>query len=99
MLRFISIIFVVLIAGCALTPSAFTETNIDRLRIGMTASEVKEMFGAPNEVSTSVCGGATSGGTWICETWKYRTRTYKTNNFTFAVKQDVKTLNNWDVTR
>ena len=99
MWRFISVIFVAIIAGCAITPSSFTEQNIDRLRIGMTASEVKVMFGAPNEVSTGVCGGATSSGAWICETWKYRTRSYRTNNFTFSVKQDVKTLNSWDVTR
>ena len=97
---FINATLLALITGCALAPSSFNEANIDKLRIGIPASEVRELFGAPNEVSTSVCGGATAGGSWICETWKYRSySSYKTNNFVFSVKQDVKVLNSWDVKR
>jgi hypothetical protein len=93
-----SIFLAMLIAGCAIT-SSFNEENIDKLRIGMTATEVREMFGAPNQVSVSTCGGATASGAWICETWKYRTSSYRTNDFVFSVKQDSKVLNSWDVRR
>ncbi len=92
-------------AGCAETaslikPSAFTEQNIDRLRIGMSANEVKEIFGSPNEVDTAVCGGAT-GHTWICETWAYQrgSSKYDSNKFTFSVSDNEKRLNNWSVKR
>lgn len=97
-MRVLLIGLVVTLAGCA---TAFTESNIDKLRIGMTSTEIREIFGAPNEVSTSVCGSNTAGGSWICETWKYRSsgNYYQTNNFTFSVKADVKTLNDWKVRR
>lgn len=87
----------ILLTGCA-TP--FTQEKIDKLRIGMPASEVREMFGPANEVRTSVCGGATASGQWICETWTYRdSSTYRSSTFMFSVKQDEKTLNSWDVKR
>jgi len=88
-----------LLVGCAVTLTNFTEANIDKLRIGMNATEVREIFGAPNEVSTAVCGGATSSGTWVCETWKYKTNSYSMNSFVFSVQQNVKLLNSWDVKR
>jgi hypothetical protein len=85
------------ISGCA---SRFTEASIDSLRIGMPASVVREMFGAPKEVRTAVCGGATAGGEWICETWKYKDPiTDEVSDFTFSVQKDGKTLNNWNVKR
>lgn len=85
------------LAGCA-TP--FTEENIDRLRVGMPSSVIRQMFGAPNEISSSVCGGATAGGQWICEKWKYRnSMTDKINEFTFSVKENEKFLNSWSVKR
>jgi hypothetical protein len=88
------------ITGCAFTPSSFNEANIDSLRIGMSSTEVREMFGAPNEVSVATCGGATAGGAWTCETWKYRTSSsYRTNNFVFSVQQNTKLLNSWDIKR
>jgi hypothetical protein len=96
-MRVIYIGLVLLLTGCA---TAFTETNIDKLRIGMTSTEVREIFGAPNEISTAVCGANTTSGSWVCETWKYRNSgSYQTNNFTFSVKTDVKTLNDWHVRR
>lgn len=94
-----SALWLSLLSACALTPSSFNEQNIDKLRIGMPASEVREMFGAPNEVNTAVCGGATASGSWVCETWKYKTNTYTTNNFVFSVQQNTKLLNSWDVKR
>ena len=88
-----------LVVSCAIT-SAFNEENIDKLRIGMSSTEVREIFGAPNEVSVSTCGGATAGGAWTCETWKYRSSSsYKTNNFVFSVDKGTKLLNSWDVKR
>ena len=97
---------VALISGCAETqplfkPTPFNSENIDKLRIGMLASEIKEIFGAPNEVRTSTCGTAT-GKSWICETWRYErdgSNRFKTNDFTFDVGSGVKVLNNWNVGR
>ena len=56
--------------GCAteFAEFKFTESKVDKLRIGMSSSEVIEMFGASNEVRSAVCGGATASGPWICET-------------------------------
>lgn len=97
-LHLIAVILMVFITGCAdlVKPSPFSETNIDRLCIGMHATEVRELFGVPNEVRTLTCGGATSK-TWICETWTYRSVRYKTNDFTFSVEGGYKLLNNWNV--
>jgi hypothetical protein len=91
---------VVMFSGCATGPSTFNEANIDRLRIGMLSTEIREMFGAPNEVRTAVCGAAT-GKQWTCETWRYNRSgsSYQTNDFTFAVESGMKLLNNWKVGR
>ena len=96
---FISITAIIF-TGCAFTPASFNEANIDKLRIGMSATEVRTTFGAPSEVRTAVCGANTASGTWICETWKYPTsNAYRTNDFVFSVKDDVKVLNSWNVRR
>lgn len=79
--------------GCA---SQFTEERIDSLRIGMSSSEIKVMFGSPGKVSSSVCGSATPKGSWVCETWTYDSLT-GTSKFTFSVKPDGKFLNDWTV--
>lgn len=97
---FISVSVLMFITGCAITPSPFNETNIDKLRIGMSSTEVRTIFGSPNEVSTGVCGSATASGAWVCETWKYRiSGSYQSNSFVFSVKDDVKLLNSWNVKR
>jgi hypothetical protein len=83
------------ISGCA---TQFTETNIEKLRIGLSANEVKEMFGSPGKVSSSVCGSATPTGSWICEKWRYETWS-GINEFTFAVRSEGKFLNSWIVNR
>lgn len=96
-MRIITIMLALIIAGCA---SKFTEEAVSNLRIGMPASEIKEAFGSPREVQSAVCGGATPGGQWICETWTYKDAINdKVSSFTFSVKQDGKYLNSWRVTR
>lgn len=79
--------------GCA---TQFTSQNIDALRIGMSSSDVREMFGSPGSVRSSVCGTATPKGGWVCETWSYESMS-GTNKFTFSVKPDGKFLNDWNV--
>lgn len=89
---------VLTLQGCA-SLSGFTQENIDRLRVGMLSTEIREMFGTPDRVSSGVCGAST-GKTWTCETWKYKQYgSYRTNDFTFSVRDEVKLLNNWDVSR
>lgn len=95
-----ALVFMVL-SGCAtdmsvLRLTAFTEANIDKLYVGMPSTEVREMFGAANEVRTATCGAAT-GSTWVCETWTYGSNSK--NSFTFNVSRGVKVLNNWNVKR
>lgn len=91
------------IAGCAFTPSSFNQSNIDRLYVGMSATSIRQIFGAPDEVSSATCGAKSASGAWVCETWKYRTsNSYINNEFTFAVDTKVpgidgKTLNNWSI--
>lgn len=97
---FIVVSVLMFITGCAITPSPFNETNIDKLRIGMSSTEVRSIFGSPNEVSTGVCGSATESGAWVCETWKYRiSGSHQSNSFVFSVKDEVKLLNSWNVKR
>lgn len=87
-----------LLQGCA-SLTGFTQENIDRLRVGMSSTEIREMFGTPDRVSSGVCGAST-GKTWTCETWKYKQYgSYRTNNFTFSVREGAKLLNNWDVSK
>ncbi len=94
--RIAALFLLLIFSSCAdLVVSPFTVEKIDKLRIGMSASEVRELFGAPTEVSTTTCGGATKSGPWVCETWKYRS----VNTFTFEVTQNVKSLANWNVKR
>ena len=102
------VIVLFLISGCA-TQSSFTQENIDKLHVGMSAVTVKQIFGDPNDVRLSTCGGNTSSGSWTCETWTYRTtdvwsgRSIR-SSFTFSVDNQTsgnvgKKLNNWDVKR
>lgn len=81
--------------GCA---TQFTEASIESLRIGMPSTEIKEMFGSPNRVRSSVCGASTPKGAWVCETWTYETMR-GTNNFTFSVKPEGRFLNDWTVNK
>ena len=81
--------------GCA---TQFTETNVDSLHIGMSSTQVKEIFGSPGRVSSSVCGTTTPKGAWVCETWVYEGMR-GTNKFTFSVKPEGKFLNDWNVNK
>ena len=104
---------VVAVSGCAQTASGsqwstlasgksspFNEVNIDALHIGLLSNGVRDVFGAPDEVNTAVCGTATPSS-WVCETWKYQRKDnrYSFNTFTFDVRDGVKSLNNWSVKR
>jgi hypothetical protein len=100
--------FLFLLTGCA-TQSAFNQENIDKLYVGMSATSVKQIFGDPSDVRLGTCGGNTSSGTWICETWGYRITDVWSgriirSSFTFSVDNQTlgnngKKLNNWDVKR
>lgn len=84
-----------ILLGCA---TQFTDANVDTLRIGMPATDIKEMFGTPDRVKSSVCGTSTPSGAWVCETWTYEGMRGK-NSFTFSVKSDGKYLNDWTVNK
>jgi hypothetical protein len=91
----LTVILVSHLVGCA---TQFNESNINSLYIGMSSNVVREIFGTPSGISSSVCGSATPSGAWICEKWKYETLSGM-NEFTFSVKPEGKFLNSWNVNR
>jgi hypothetical protein len=64
---------------------------------GMGSKEILEMFGAPNNVSQSVCGAGV-GKPWACTTWEYG-EFPNWATFTFAEANGSLILNNFDVHR
>ena len=78
--------------------SRFTTENIMKVHQGMDSNKILEMFGAPKNVSQSVCG-ASVGKPWTCTTWEYGEIPYEWATFTFAGGSGSLTLNNFDVHR
>jgi hypothetical protein len=76
--------------------SRFTTENIMKVHQGMGSNEILEMFGAPKNVSQSVCG-ASVGTPWTCTTWEYGQVPYDWASFTFAGDSDSLILNNFNV--
>ena len=93
---FVLAVVILLLQGCS--SLKFTQQNIDRLHIGMSSSEVRDMFEAPDRVRVTTCGGSTSKP-WTCEIWEYKTSNYRTNDFYFSMEGDNKRLNSWNVSR
>lgn len=85
-----------ILIGCEATaPSRFTTENISLLRQGMTVLEVEKLFGSPDSIRRTVCGGDRP---WDCEIWTYGGRgSYLRNVLWFSVR-DGRVLNQWDVT-
>ena len=78
--------------------SRFTTENIMKVHQGMRSDKILEMFGAPRNVSQSVCG-ASVGKPWACATWEYGEFPYEWASFTFAVDGGSLILNSFDVHR
>jgi hypothetical protein len=77
--------------------TGFTTENIMKVHQGMGSNEILEMFGAPKNVSQSVCGGAV-GRPWNCTTWEYRGFLSDSRaRFTFSGKSGSLILNDFDV--
>ena len=76
--------------------SRFTTENIMKVHQGMGSNEILEMFGAPKNVSQSVCG-ASVGTPWTCTTWQFGEFPYDWASFTFAGDSDSLILNNFNV--
>jgi hypothetical protein len=89
-------VIILLLQGCSALN--FTQQNIDRLHIGMSSTEVRDMFDAPDRVRVTTCGGNTSKP-WTCEIWQYKTGSSPTNDFYFSVEGDIKLLNSWSVSK
>jgi hypothetical protein len=83
-----SIISLLLLSSCY--ASKFTIDNQMKLKVGMTSTEVIEIFGKPRKISAAVCGTGT--GLWNCITWYYGER-----SLTFSDRGGVLYLNNWDM--
>ena len=77
--------------------SGFTSENILKVHQGMSSNKILEMFGAPKNVSQSVCG-ASVGKPWACTTWEYGEAPYDWAVFTFSGDGSL-ILNNFDVHR
>jgi hypothetical protein len=78
--------------------SRFTTENIMKVHPGMSSKEILQMFGAPKNVSQSVCG-ASVGKPWTCTTSEYGAFPDDWATFTFAGDSRTSTLNNFDVHR
>ena len=78
--------------------SRFTSENVLKVHQGMSSNRVLEMFGAPKNVSQSVCG-ASVGKPWACTTWEYGEAPYEWASFTFAGGNGSLILNSFDVHR
>jgi hypothetical protein len=78
--------------------SRFTTDNIMKVHQGMNSGKILKMFGAPKNVSQSVCGGSV-GQPWKCTTWQYGDLFSGWANFTFAADSGSLILNNFDVHR
>jgi hypothetical protein len=91
----------VALTGCDTTqeiPLSVNTDNVMKIHEGMASNKISEMFGTPNKVSQSVCGGAV-GKPWICTTWVYGEAPYEWASFTFAGSSGNLILNNYEVHR
>ena len=78
--------------------STFTTENIMKIHQGMASKKILEMFGAPKNVSQSVCG-ASVGKPWACTTWEYGEFPYDWAVFTFSGGSGSLVLNTFEVHR
>lgn len=94
----VSIISLLLLSSCYATQSTsaskFTSDNAMKLRVGMTSTEIIEIFGKPMKTSAMTCGSATPNP-WSCIIWYYGE--YRPS-FTFEQGKDgVLYLNSWSM--
>jgi hypothetical protein len=91
-----------LLASCATwgTPRhpSFTEPMVQSLRVGMTAEQIRQQFGAPDRIRKLTCGSETSDP-WPCVVWQYDMDEFKINSFTFSTRRDPPVLNHWSIDR
>jgi hypothetical protein len=78
--------------------SGYTADNIMKVHRGMKSDKILEMFGAPKDVSQSICGGAV-GTPWACTTWVYRDSLYDGASFTFSGESGSLVLNDFNIHR
>ena len=78
--------------------SRFTTEKIMKVHQGIGSNKILEMFGAPKNVSQSVCG-ASVGKPWTCTTWEYGEAPFEWAVFTFTGGSGSLVLNNFDVHR
>jgi hypothetical protein len=95
---FLGLVLVFVITGCSTLPKTFTTEKIMKIKKGMKSEEILKMFGEPQNISQSVCGGNT-GSTWTCTTWKYGDSSFENAMFTFSGEPGSYILNNFEVDR
>jgi hypothetical protein len=76
----------------------FTTDNVMKIHSGMKSNEILEMFGAPKDVSQSVCG-ENVGKPWNCTTWEYGDSFYDRASFTFSGDSGSLVLNDFNIRR
>jgi hypothetical protein len=91
------VLVILLLAGCAtLRHPGFTESAVLKLRTGMSADEVRAIFGNPDQSEVTTCGGSTPDP-WQCMIWTYEMGDYDWNRIYFSVDADPPRLNNWTI--
>ncbi len=101
------------LSGCAVPynyPSypghkTFIGTNMSQLHVGMTASQLRTIFGAPDQTYDAVFG-ENVGEAWTGQVWLYFTeidptfkhvKRYKKNTFVFYRSGGQELLNHWNI--
>ena len=106
------LISTLILSGCATTyrlsypgHKTFTDVNVARLRVGMSAEEIRSIFGEPDEEYTAEFGSGV-GNEWKGRVWIYFTRLdpklmyakrYKKNVFVFYPAEGNMRLNHWEI--
>ena len=93
---FYGIIFLFL-SSCLST--RFSTENIMKLKTHMSSDEIIKMFGEPEGVRSSICGGKNGGEKWRCTFWKYGDYSSGRASFTFYEKEGKLYLNSYDIDR
>ena len=100
MKKLITLSLSLLLTGCVTTSTTtFTDEQVLSIKEGMTSDEVLALFGAPDDVEVSTCGGRMGIPVWNCTVWRYGD--YDTDNagFYFSTHDGVLHLASYDIDR
>jgi hypothetical protein len=78
-------------------PPSFTNEHVMAVHPGMTSDQIQKLFGAPKNISQSVCGQGKEK--WVCTSWEYGKFPYDRAQFTFSGNHKNLILNDFKIDR